>query len=351
MQNTAKMDEIDAKMIRMLLNEARTTFTDIAKECKITVGAVRMRYQRLWKDGVINGEVTLVNPHSLGYRHIVDLNITTDIDHEKEVEAYLDSKPYIAELVHSPGTYSFFGKVALKDLNKLSSIIEDLEANPAIKPVESLIWAEAINVEYPQNLVVKPLKYDTIDQTRPAQANLDQEPIELDEIDRRIAVTVSRKARTPFRKIAEQLDISTKTVIQRYKRLRQNILTLSCITLNLNRLGYNAIGNLYIKVSNRSKITEIYNQLLKIPNVIVIIRLIGSYDLYVAIALEDFNQMFEAREKLNKISGIEKRDVIITPMARSWPFNLFPSLLEGDTLPKHWKPEESNLPEPEEDLE
>ncbi len=39
-----------------------------------------------------------------------------------------------------------------------------------------------------------------------------------------------------------------------------------------SRLGYKALANLYIKVSNRSKMNEIYVQLLEIPNLIVIIR-------------------------------------------------------------------------------
>ena len=88
----------------------------------------------------------------------------------------------------------------------------------------------------------------------------------------KIARVLCRKYRTPFKKIAEQLDLSTKTVIQRYRKLRENLFTLSTVTLDLNKLGYKALVNLYIKVSNRSKVTEIYFQLLQIPNVIVIIR-------------------------------------------------------------------------------
>ena len=83
--------------------------------------------------------------------------------------------------------------------------------------------------------------------------------------------------------------------------------------------------------------TEIYSQLLQIPNLIVIIRLIGSYDLYIAIVLEDFNKMFEFQEQLRKIDGLEKPDVYITPMMPSWPLNLFPSLLENEAMqPKYW---------------
>src|SRR5450759_57880 len=139
----------------MLLLEARTSFTNIAASCKITVGAVRMRYKRLCREGVINGEVMLVNPHCLDYRHIIDLGIITDTENENEVAKYLYSRPYISQVVNHLGKYNFYGKVALRDLNKLSGIIEDPESNHKIKHVDALIWAEAVNIEYPQNLIIK----------------------------------------------------------------------------------------------------------------------------------------------------------------------------------------------------
>ena len=173
----------------------------------------------------------------------------------------------------------------------------------------------------------------------PHLTNLDQKPIEIDEIDRKIATILSRKSRTPFSNIAYQLDISTKTVIQRYRKLRETLLTLSTITLDLNKIGYKALANLYVKVSNRSKLTEIYNQLLQIPNVIVIIRLIDHYDLYVAVVLEDFDKMFQLTEQISKIEGLEKPDIYISPMMPTWPLNLFPSLLESEEMPKYWTDE------------
>jgi Lrp/AsnC family transcriptional regulator for asnA, asnC and gidA len=91
----ARIDEIDAKILRILLLESRTSFTDIAAECKITVTAVRMRYKRLWRDGVINGEKMLVNPHCLGYPYIADLGMVASVENEEEVKKLLESKPYV----------------------------------------------------------------------------------------------------------------------------------------------------------------------------------------------------------------------------------------------------------------
>ena len=173
-----KIDEIDAKILKRLLSESRTSFTAIAKECKITVTSVRMRYKRLWRDGVINGEEMLVNPHCLGYRHIIDLGIMTAVENEKEVAKFLESKPYMSEVVGPLGKYNFYGKVALRDLNELGEIIEDLESNRNIKHVDALIWAEAVNIEYPQNLIIKPLDRENERKNNHISAltNLDQAP-------------------------------------------------------------------------------------------------------------------------------------------------------------------------------
>jgi Lrp/AsnC family transcriptional regulator for asnA, asnC and gidA len=334
-----KIDEIDAKILRMLLQESRTSFTKIAQECGITVTAVRMRYKRLWKDGVINGEKMLVNPHCLGYRHIIDLFIVNDAENDNEVAKLLESKPFISEVVGPFGKYSFFGKVALRDLNKLQEIIQDLESNHVIKHVDALIWAEAINVEYPQNLIIKPANSANEkrnNQTRSLN-NKELAPLKIEDTDRKIAKILSENSRTPFKKIAEELGISSKTVIQRYRKLRRNLLTLSTVTLDLNKLGYTALASLYVKASNRSKMQDICSQLLQIPNLIVIIKLIGAYDLYAAIAIENFEKLFEANEKIRRISGVETIEVILTPMCPSWPLNLFPSLLESETMqPKYW---------------
>lgn len=342
MADRIKIGEIDAKILRILLSESRTSFTAIAVECKITVTAVRMRYKRLWKEGVINGEKMLVNPHCLGYRHIVDLGIINAAEDEKEVAKFLESKPYISELVSPFGKYNFFGKVALRNLNNLQEIIEEFESNRNIKHVDALIWAEAVNIEYPQNLIIKPLEPENKQQNkkRAVLTNQDQAILEIDETDRKIAKILSENSRTPFKKIATQLEISSKTVIQRYKKLRENLLTLSTITLDLNKLGYKALANVYITVSNRSKMPEIYSQLLEIPNLIVIIRLIGAYDLYCALALEDFKELFEANDKIRRISGVETTLVYLTEMPPSWPLHLFPSLLENEAIqPKYWSTE------------
>lgn len=328
MHNRKKIDQIDAKILKILLKEARTSYTDIAKECKITIGAVRMRYKNMLKAGIINGQIMQVNPQSLGYKCIADIGIITSIENEKKVIEFLKTRPYILHILGLFGKYNMAVKVALNDIKKLTEIIDDLESNIYIKHVDAMIWAEATNMDHTENLIIKPiLPEENENSPFNDEHKINNEEITLDEKDRQIARILTANARIPFKKIAEQLGISTKNVIQRYRKLQGNLLTLSTVTIDLNKLGYNAMAHNFIKVANRSKMPEVYAQVLKIPNMVVAIRLIGSYDLFAIAVLEDFQDEFKLREELRKIQYIERTDTFLNPNFKAYPLNIFQLLL------------------------
>ena len=66
------------------------------------------------------------------------------------------------------------------------------------------------------------------------------------------------------------LNISTNKVIQRYSKLKKTILTTSTITINLKRIGYNAVMNLQLKLANKNQTQQVLTAILQIPNVIVL---------------------------------------------------------------------------------
>lgn len=326
MNERLKIDETDAKILRQLLKESRTSFTELSKMCNITVGAVRMRYKKLWRIGVINGEIMQINPQSLGYKCICGVEILTSAEDEKKVLEFLESRPYIQHAVRIYGKYNINVKVALTEMQELAGVLEDIESNDLVKQVDTMVWADAVNMFHVENLLINSLsgeKKQNITSINPATKH----PAEMDEIDRKIAKILSQRSRTTFRKIAEQTGISTKNVIQRYRRLRDNVLTLSTITVNLKKLGYNAQVFGYIKVANKSKIQEIYAQLLSFPNVIMITRLIGPYDLAIMLALQDFQELFKFKQEVRKIPGIENAEIYLGPPMQVYPLNLFQKLL------------------------
>ncbi len=307
-----EIDETDARILGILLEDSRTSLTEIAKNCKITVGAIRMRVLRLKTLGIIKAAIMLVNPHSLGYNCVADIGITTAVEDEIEVAEFLRSKLYNAHVVGRFIKYNVFAVVVLNNMQELVAIVEDLEANPKVKRVESMIWVEAVHLEHMDNLTLKPDFESVVKNNEKGRLDSSNviciEEMPMDEVDRQIAKILSESASVAFSKIAGQLKISTGNVIRRYRRLRGTVLTHATIVVDLKKLGYCAFAFMFIKVANRGKMPEIYSQLLQIPNMAVAVRLLGPYDLNVDLFVRDFEELFEATEQIRRIQGIELTD-------------------------------------------
>jgi len=322
-----KIDETDANILKALLEDSRASFTEIAKTCNVSVPAVRARFNNLQEAGIINGAIMQVNPEKLGFKCVGDIGIITVTDQEKRVIEFLKTKPFITLIMGSWGKYNIGAFFVLPDVQQLSRALEELEANPYIKQADVLIWADPVNVDHPENLIIKPLPRE--EQTGKLQKTVGTtENKQLDKTDRAIARRLSNHSRTPFSEIAKQLKITTKTVIQRYQKLRkQNVLTVSTITINLYKLGYEATGHFFIKAANKSRIPEIYSEVYKISNVIVIIRTIGAYDMHVMAPLENLNELLSLTKQVRRIKDVEKTEIYVIYPYRKWPANLFEPLL------------------------
>jgi Lrp/AsnC family transcriptional regulator for asnA, asnC and gidA len=325
----SKIDETDAKILKTLLKEARASFTEIANDCEISINSVRKRYKRLWKIGIINGAIMQVNPRSLGYKCIANIGITTDRDDESKVVEFLRSKPYTrVAFVNVFERTNIATIISLRDFEELSETMRDIEANPLIKHANAFVWNKTSGLDHPENLMLTPSAIRTEKNTHQNTNTANLEKAKIDKTDRQIAKILSQNSRTPFTKIAKELNISTKNVIQRYNKLRENVLTSSTITVNLKKLGYNAAAHILIKVANRSKIPEVLTKLLQIPNLITLMEVFGGeYDLFPIIVLRDYEELTGLKEQMNKIQNIEHSDIILAKPYYAWPLNLFDSLL------------------------
>jgi Lrp/AsnC family transcriptional regulator for asnA, asnC and gidA len=329
------IDEVDAIILSNLLRESRTSFSKIAEECKITVTSVTNRYRRLHKEGIIKGEIMQVNPHSLGYHCVTLIGIISQKHKETDLLNYFEKGGNNFNSVKfGPVTkYVKFGTfakyiattgIALKNVGELATVQRSLESNRLIKRADVFISSlEIVTPDHPENLIVSPcsgrIEYKKTE-IKPVE-------VEMDEIDRKIARILAERSRTPFGRIGEELGITTKTVIQRYRKIRGNVLTLSTITIDLNKLGYTAGALLLIRLENKLRTTEIMNQLLAIPNLIHLNNFVGPFDLLAHIVFKSFSEYFQIMERIRIIEGIDEMEISLVPGFPVWPHNGFANLL------------------------
>jgi DNA-binding Lrp family transcriptional regulator len=261
-----------------------------------------------------------LNPLSVGYESIADVGIVTDLADEEKVEKFLRTEPYV-KIVPSLGKYSIYGLLLAQKLNKLTEIVQRIDLKPYVKSLDVLIFADLWNNPWhPENLVVKPSERENLI-ARPKKSKTKFEQVNLDETDKCIAKMLMENSRTAFKGIAEKLGISTNNVIQRYQFLREkNVLNLSSISLDLFKLGYNAIADSYIKVEHRGTMPEVEAQLLQIPNASFCAKFVGgAYDLRVAVIVADFADVFSIQKQIRAIESIKAAEFYLAELPRHWP--------------------------------
>ena len=121
MQNTVKIDSIDAKLISLLLKNARTKTKDLARICGISSTTVGNRINKLKESGVITGSTLLICMDEIGYMYPASISIES-IKQE-------DSKKIISLIKKSSGVfyYSFsFGKYDMQ-IFLISRTINDVQ--------------------------------------------------------------------------------------------------------------------------------------------------------------------------------------------------------------------------------
>lgn len=84
-----KFDNNDLKILRILLEDARTPFTVIAKRLDLSTSAVIARFEKMKKARLILGATVNVNIHRLGYYRTI-MAIKTVSSNAKSVRSYLD---------------------------------------------------------------------------------------------------------------------------------------------------------------------------------------------------------------------------------------------------------------------
>ncbi len=318
-----KIDRIDAIIIRRLLLDARTSLTDLAKECKITVAAVRVRYNNLRKEGIIIGERSLINAFGLGYKILALFLIKTDKGVEKKAQESLQKlmDTAVFEAPYGVSTYNLQAQLAFRDTEELARVQRAVEANRLVNYSDVLIWSDETFFDHPENLVIKPLK-ETI---KPIVRK--QTVVKIDAADMKIAKMIAEHARMPFSRIAKEAGISSRNTKERYKKLKGNVFSLSTIRVNLQKLGYPIGTVVFMKLLNKGELGKSETELLNMPNVITLIEYSGAYDLFVYVACEGINEYFNVIETLSRMRNVDRFDAHPMPGFTDWPSNVFAYLL------------------------
>ncbi|MCX8151362.1 MAG: Lrp/AsnC family transcriptional regulator, partial [Candidatus Bathyarchaeota archaeon] len=85
----ALLNELDAKILKHLLADGRTSFVEMAKTLQVTKNKIWKRYRILEKKGIITGSTVQINFTSFGYDALATLLISVEAQQIDKVMNYI----------------------------------------------------------------------------------------------------------------------------------------------------------------------------------------------------------------------------------------------------------------------
>lgn len=121
-----EIDEIDRKILSILLQDANTPYTKIAEVIHVSGGTVHVRMKKLTQMGVVTGASISVDYTKLGYDVTAFLGIFLDKSSlYEEVAEELKKIPEVVGAHYTTGNYSIFAKIVCRDTNHLRDVLHD----------------------------------------------------------------------------------------------------------------------------------------------------------------------------------------------------------------------------------
>ncbi|MFD0278987.1 Lrp/AsnC family transcriptional regulator [Kitasatospora sp. NPDC127111] len=142
----APFDELDRRILRALVDNARASFAEIGATIGLSASAVKRRVDRMRRDGVITGFSATVRPAALGWRT------------EAYVEVYCDSAapprrlaevvrgyPEITAAMTVTGAADALLHIRATDVGHFEEVLERIRSEPFIrKTVSSLVLSHLL---------------------------------------------------------------------------------------------------------------------------------------------------------------------------------------------------------------
>lgn len=134
------MDPLDARILEMLRQNARTPFLQIARELGVSEGTVRIRVKKLTEEGVIKKFTVIVARNTT--KALIDIKVGVNVSTAK-VASRIKSIRGVMSVFEISGDYDIVALLELESINELNEVIDEIRGIEEISSTRtSLILKE-----------------------------------------------------------------------------------------------------------------------------------------------------------------------------------------------------------------
>lgn len=291
-----KIDTINQKILIELDRNCRISDTALAKKVGRSKEAVRMRINKLIKDGIIQLFITSINPSKLGFIFFKLYFQLKNIPKEREkFYDHLKSLEGIFWLGSNDGVWDCHMTLYAKTVEEFNDL-----KNSIYSDFKDLIIKRDTGVLVKTRQYVKNYIADEMIDDRETYFAGDIVSNEIDDVDIRIINTVIRNARISLTDLAAKTDSSIDIVRYRLKQMeKKNIITNYRIAIDHNKLGFTMFkAFLYFDNLNEKNKQKLFEYCRQHMNIVYIIEQLSSWDFEVELMVKDYQQFISIMDEL-----------------------------------------------------
>lgn len=146
-----KLDNLDKQILKLIADDARIPFLEVARTCNVSGAAIHQRIQKLTSMGILKGSQFIIDPEKMGYETCayIGLNLKNPEAFD-DVVLELKKIPEVVECHYTTGNFDMFIKLYATNNHHLLNIIHDRLQPLGLASSQTLIsFHAAINRQLP----------------------------------------------------------------------------------------------------------------------------------------------------------------------------------------------------------
>ena len=150
------LNQLDKKILRLIADNARIPFLEVARVCNVRGAAIHQRIQMPTHMGIIKGSQFLIDPEKIGYETCAYIGLyLKDPEKFDEVLEKLKKIPEVVECHYTTGGFDMFIKIYARNNHHLLNIIHDKLQPLGLSRSETIVSFNAVierQLPIPENI-------------------------------------------------------------------------------------------------------------------------------------------------------------------------------------------------------
>jgi Lrp/AsnC family transcriptional regulator, leucine-responsive regulatory protein len=291
-----KIDLLDKKILYQLDLNARGNNTKISKKVRLSKDAVGYRINKLEEQRIIRGYRAIIDSSRLGYLFYRVFFNLIDMKPGKKDELihFLKKQKNVWWIARLDGAWDFVFAIWVKSNKEFQEFYNSLNLkfreNIKDRLICPIISYENLNKKY---------LFEGKKETKTTSVGAGDIQ-KIDKIDLQILEFLAEDARTLLIEIAHKLKLDSMTIFHRIKKLENSgIIQGYKADIDTRKIGRD-FYSVKINLRDVSKMEEIRNSVLSLPEAIATTKAIGSYDIEFDLEVESSEKYYQIIEDLQK---------------------------------------------------